>query len=81
MSQTPITIESVLSDATRELAGVSDSPRLDAETLLAWVMDTPRSHLFTHPEQGLQDQPAAAMLTPEKIVEPVPRQADLIKER
>jgi len=58
MSQTPITIESVLSDAARKLAGVSESPRLDAETLLAWVMDSTRSHLFTHPERELQNQPA-----------------------
>jgi release factor glutamine methyltransferase len=50
---TPKTIESALADAANRLAGSSDSPRLDAETLLACVLDAPRSHLFAHPEEQL----------------------------
>lgn len=54
------TIEHVLNDATRTLAEVSESPRLDAEALLASVLRAPRSYLFTHPEVRLTDRPAAA---------------------
>jgi len=53
-----ITIEKTLADAAEKLAEVSDSPRLDAETLLAWVLDAPRNHLFTHPEEELNDESA-----------------------
>ncbi|MFQ6003967.1 MAG: peptide chain release factor N(5)-glutamine methyltransferase [Woeseia sp.] len=47
------TIEYTLADAVGKLAEVSDSPRLDAETLLAWAIGASRSHLFTHPESAL----------------------------
>lgn len=53
------TIETALSDAARTLSAVSDSPRLDAEALLAWVLGTPRSYLFTHPDKELRDRPAS----------------------
>jgi release factor glutamine methyltransferase len=53
-----ITIEKSLADAAEKLAEVGDSPRLDAETLLAWVLNAPRSHLFTHPEAELNDETA-----------------------
>jgi len=53
-----ITIERSLADAAEKLAEVSDSPRLDAETLLAWVLDARHSHLFTHPEAELNDETA-----------------------
>ena len=56
MSQPPITIENALADAARTLAEVSESPQLDAETLLAWVLRTPRSYLFAHPEEELPKQ-------------------------
>ncbi len=56
MSPFTATIESALADAVHRLAEVSDSPGLDAETLLAWVLDVPRSHLFTHPEAELHDE-------------------------
>ena len=49
-------------DATKTLVGVSESPRLDAETLLAWVLDAPRSHLFTQPDAELNDESARAFL-------------------
>lgn len=60
MSLPAITIDNSLADAAERLAEVSDSPGLDAETLLAWVLDAPRSHLFTHPEAELNDQAARA---------------------
>ncbi len=56
MSPSTATIENVLADAAERLAEVSESPRLDAETLLAWVLDGPRSQLFTHPEAQLNEE-------------------------
>ena len=53
------TIETALSDAAHTLSALSESPRLDAEALLAWVLGTPRSYLFTHPEEELRDRPAS----------------------
>jgi release factor glutamine methyltransferase len=51
--QDPNRIDAALSDATRQLEAVSDSPRLDAELLLARAIDTTRSYLFAHPEDML----------------------------
>lgn len=48
-----VSIESALRDATARLAAVSDSARLDAELLLARAIDMPRSFLFAHPEDAL----------------------------
>ena len=44
------TIGSLLAAATTQLGEVSDSPRLDAELLLARALDVPRSYLLAHPE-------------------------------
>ncbi len=45
-----------LTDAvSRRLAAVSDSPRLEADLLLARAIDMPRSYLFAHPEDELDD--------------------------
>jgi len=55
MTPTPKTIDSVLTDAADRLVTISDSARLDAETLLACVLDVPRSHLFAHPEEELTE--------------------------
>jgi len=46
-------IDRALAEATERLGGVSDSPRLDAELLLALALDVPRSYLFAHPEDQL----------------------------
>ncbi len=43
-------LSALLDEATAHLAGVSDSPRLDAELLLAHALARPRSHLRAHPE-------------------------------
>lgn len=48
-------ISHLLNTATQALAGSSASPRLDAEVLLAHVLNQTRSYLFTWPEQVLSD--------------------------
>jgi len=46
-------IETALTSATAKLLGMSDSPRLDAELLLMFVLDEPRSHLHVHADREL----------------------------
>lgn len=48
-------IDSILGDAVTRLAAASDSPRLDAELLLCHSIDLPRSYLFAHPEDVLDN--------------------------
>jgi release factor glutamine methyltransferase len=48
-----VRIDAALADAIERLGPVSDSPRLDAELLLARALDVPRSYLFAHPEDVL----------------------------
>jgi release factor glutamine methyltransferase len=57
----PVSIEKLLLDATTRLRAVSESARLDAELLLARSIDMPRSYLFAHPEDTL-DNAALARL-------------------
>lgn len=45
------TLGELLMDAAGRLTTVSDTPRLDAEVLLAAAIDRPRSHLYAWPEQ------------------------------
>ena len=45
------TLRELLATAVRDLAEVSDSPRLDAELLLAAALDRPRSYLHAWPER------------------------------
>ena len=47
-----VTIKQALDVAAGELSQ-SDSPRLDAELLLAHILSVERSHLYAHPEQTL----------------------------
>jgi release factor glutamine methyltransferase len=54
MSDAP-DIGELLRMLTARLAAVSDSPRLDAEMLLALAIDTSRSYLFAHPEDVPDD--------------------------
>ncbi|MFL0800072.1 MAG: peptide chain release factor N(5)-glutamine methyltransferase [Agarilytica sp.] len=42
--------------ASERFSSVSDSARLDAEVLLAWVLDKDRSYLFTWPEKILSNE-------------------------
>jgi release factor glutamine methyltransferase len=51
----PLNIHDVLEDATRRLEALSDSARFDAELLLARAIDMPRSYLFAHPEEPLDE--------------------------
>ncbi len=51
----PATIHTVLEHATGLLEALSDSARLDAELLLARAIDMPRSYLFAHPEDPLDE--------------------------
>jgi release factor glutamine methyltransferase len=48
-------IDALLGNAVEQLAAVSDSARLDAEILLGRCIDMPRSYLFAHPEDVLDD--------------------------
>lgn len=50
------TIASLLQQATIKLQHVCDTPRLDAEVLLAHCLDRDRSYLFTWPEKSLTDE-------------------------
>ena len=50
-------IATALADGTEQLRSSSESPRLDAELLLARALDVPRSYLFAHPDDSLD--PAA----------------------
>ena len=59
----PASIAQALSDAARVLSDVSESPRLDAETLLAWALQAPRAYLFTHPEEQMHKKPATDFST------------------
>lgn len=46
-------IQQALQQATQKLSAVTDSPALEAELLLAHVLDKPRSHLLAWPEKPL----------------------------
>jgi len=59
MSQSSTTIESALTEAARKVAQISESPRLDAEAMLAWILGVPRSYLFANPGEELRGQPAS----------------------
>jgi len=48
-------LDNVLENAAARLSEVSDSSRLDAEILLARIIDMPRSYLFAHPEDELDE--------------------------
>ena len=53
------TLRELLADAARQLIPVSDTPRLDAEILLAAALNRPRSYLFTWPERLPEPEQAA----------------------
>lgn len=64
----------LLADAQARLAGVSDSPRLDAEVLLAQVLSKSRSHLRAWPERVPEDSQQrhfAALLARRSRGEPI----------
>jgi release factor glutamine methyltransferase len=51
----PVSIQKAVTNATARLQEISESARLDAELLLARAIDMPRSYLFAHPEETLDD--------------------------
>lgn len=55
MSPAPLTVAECLRQAV-QLQTLSDSPRLDIELLLAWVLQKNRTFLFTWPETQLTDE-------------------------
>lgn len=50
------TYKQLLEDATHRLKAVSDTPRLDAEILLAHVLQKPRSVFFTWPDREVANE-------------------------
>jgi release factor glutamine methyltransferase len=48
-------LDAAITDAVERLALSSDSARLDAEILLCQTIDMPRSYLFAHPEDELDE--------------------------
>jgi len=46
----------LLNQASQQLATSSESPRLDAELLLAYTLDKPRGYLYANPELNLSTQ-------------------------
>jgi release factor glutamine methyltransferase len=51
----PFSIADAIAEMTAQLSGVSESARLDAEILIARAIDMPRSYLYSHPEDVLDD--------------------------
>lgn len=49
----PVSIQMALADLVEQLAEISESPRLDAELLIARSIDMPRSYLYAHPEDTI----------------------------
>jgi release factor glutamine methyltransferase len=46
----------LLREATVQLAHITETPQLEAEILLAFIIKHPRSYLFSHPEECLSDE-------------------------
>jgi release factor glutamine methyltransferase len=48
-------LDAAIADAVKRLSSITESARLDAEILLCQTIDMPRSYLFAHPEDELDD--------------------------
>lgn len=48
-------IQHLLNEATRKLTSITDCPRLEAEVLLAEALNKPRSYLFAHPDETVNE--------------------------
>ena len=53
------TLRELLTNAARRLAEISETPRLDAEVLLAAALERPRGYLHAWPERLPEPEPAA----------------------
>ncbi len=56
------TLGELLADAARRLAAISETPRLDAEVLLAAALERPRSYLYAWPERTLEPEQSTRFL-------------------
>lgn len=56
------TLSELLTDAARCLAAISDTPRLDAEVLLAAALERPRSYLHAWPERTPEPEQSARFM-------------------
>ncbi len=56
-------LQQVLDSTAARLATVSDSPQLDAQVLLAHILDKPRTWVMAHPE-SVPDQGSVSILEP-----------------
>lgn len=56
------TLRELLNHTAQRLIGISGSPRLDAEILLAAVLERPRSYLHAWPEQLLEPEQSARFI-------------------
>lgn len=68
------TIRDTLSQATKRLAPVHNSARLDAEVLLAFALQEPRSYLHARPDarlDALQQQRFKSLLARRELGEPI----------
>lgn len=54
------TVTYALQESTESLAQVSETPSLDAQTLLAHILGKPRTWLLTHPDENLSSQALSA---------------------
>ena len=63
-------LDAAIANATERLSQVSESPRLDAEILLCRTINMPRSYLFAHPEDELDE------VTQERFEEVLQRRED-----
>ena len=54
-------IRRLIASAAADLDTISDTPRLEAELLVARAIDRPRSYLFAHPENQLDDAARARL--------------------
>ena len=57
----PVSIEKAVLGAAEKLRAISDAPRLEAELLLARAIDMPRSFLFAHLEDELDEDSLARL--------------------
>jgi len=58
-----VRIDAAVASAAGRLVEVSESPRLEAEVLLARSLDLPRSYLHAHPDDALDEAAAARFFT------------------
>lgn len=65
------TVAEIIRDATHKLADVTETPRLDAEILLAHALDIPRSALLARLRESLHAPNFEAYLTRRMAAEPI----------